>query len=1248
MDLKALSNYLEKHATSTVKPRGIKLFKDKAFYIVSSSETEVIALVKSSDGNDNYKVIVYYSLQSSTIRTSCTCPFDGPGICKHKIAICLHLLGNYTYVKPELSQSTKSTIKNTKTGIVYKQSKVVIDYEPLTKGFILDNASQSILNKAIEIANDYFMRRLFEYKKKEKNIIICDVGNYYDKREVTLQKVGNKFISSCDCNEKKFPLCEHKIAAILTATENFNYPDILTTLPSKEDAFQKIAIQYGFDKNETNLETYFDTFFDKTIGEIIAIPKVSGLKPITKKDNFLKNLNTNINHTLPILTNANSEENLTYAFFISLDDNTFDPFYYDILLGKIQYPKYTFECYSSAKGYAARNKSGSGIMTENQSFIASVFSNLNHLDVEKIYDIPNHYNGEVVELNHIINELYQLKPLLSNEIIIVSDRATYNKTSAKQVIVPTNDYVIEFILDYKEPFYSLKPIFNFSGNSKFELHNYFILSENNLYPYKSLTDYQIIHEFIETPEILVHESGKNEFIENYVLPLSKLYPIIMKTNKIDIVQENATEYKPVIYLGESGNFLLIQPFVQYKEKEVELLLNEKIIVQNNNKHIEYRRDTEAEKATIDFLISLHPSFPKQVHRGYFYVKFDEILQKDWYFLFFDALKLAGIEVFGLEKIKAKKFYPYKPTISHKISSGIDWFEVNMQVNFGNENVSLKDIQKAILRKDNFVKLGDGSLGILPEEWLQKYTDLFKTAEIDKKGEIKISKLHFSLVDEMFDLIDQEDIAREIYEKKKRLVSFEEIEKPSLPVKINATLRPYQEAGYHWLSFLDSYKWGGCLADDMGLGKTLQMITFLKSRIDAAPKETNLVVVPTSLLFNWERELNKFAPDIKYLINSGSTREKDPKELKKHQLIITTYGLIINDIENIQKFKFNYVVLDESQAIKNPASQRYKAVCLLKSNNRMVMTGTPVENNTFDLYAQMSFVNPGLLGNINHFKDTFSDPIDKNGDQEAAQTLRKLINPFMLRRTKEQVATDLPDKTEDILICEMGEEQRRVYDKFRNEYRDSIGKSIDSQGLGKSSFMVLDALLKLRQICNSPYLLKTKENYTSESIKIQELVRHITQKTGNHKILIFSQFVEMLSLVKKEVEKLNIKYEYLDGSIASSKREEIVQNFQQNTDIRLFLISLKAGGVGLNLTEADYVYLIDPWWNPAVESQAIDRAHRIGQTKKVFAYKMICKDTIEEKVLQLQEKKKKVAADIISTEQSFYKQLEKDDIMDLFS
>ena len=647
------------------------------------------------------------------------------------------------------------------------------------------------------------------------------------------------------------------------------------------------------------------------------------------------------------------------------------------------------------------------------------------------------------------------------------------------------------------------------------------------------------------------------------------------------------------------------------------------------------------------LLNTHPDFPGQEHRGFLYVHYDKLMEHDWYYRFFEILKNAEIPVFGMDKIQKAKYSPYKASVKTRISSGINWFDLGVEMSFGSQIVSLKDVQKAIVKKENYIRLDDGTLGLLPEEWVNKFAHVLRSADVDKKGNLKLSKFHFTLL-EGLEEESESKIQLEIAEKKRRLMSFENIQTHPLPSDITATLRPYQHAGYDWLMFLDEFGWGGCLADDMGLGKTLQMITFLKRQTELHPGIPNLVVLPTSLLFNWQRELDKFAPTLTYLNYSGTQRSKDHEQFSNYQIIFTTYGLVANDIELFQNVMFNYVVLDESQAIKNPDSQRYKAVTMLKSRNKAAMTGTPVENNMFDLYAQMTFVNPGLLGNIAHYQNHFSNPIDKNGDVDAANTLRKLIAPFMLRRTKEQVAKDLPMKTEDVLFCEMGPAQRKVYNAFRDNFREMVGKSIDKDGLGNSSMMVLDALLKLRQICNSPALLNTEQDYGSDSVKTDELINHLTEKTGNHKVLVFSQFTSMLALVEKELKNNKIVYEYLDGQTPSKKREEKVKRFQSDDSVRVFLISLKAGGVGLNLTEADYVYLIDPWWNPAVEAQAIDRTHRIGQTKKVFAYRMICKDTIEEKVLQLQERKRKVAQDIISTEAAFYKQLDKSDILDLFS
>lgn len=313
-----------------------------------------------------------------------------------------------------------------------------------------------------------------------------------------------------------------------------------------------------------------------------------------------------------------------------------------------------------------------------------------------------------------------------------------------------------------------------------------------------------------------------------------------------------------------------------------------------------------------------------------------------------------------------------------------------------------------------------------------------------------------------------------------------------------------------------------------------------------------------------------------------------------------------------------------------------------------MSGTPLQNNTFDVYAQMDFLNPGMLGSVEHFRQEFSVPIDKFGEEEQKDHLRKLLYPFILRRTKEQVAKDLPDKTETVLFCEMGDEQRRIYDAYRNDFRSKILGAIEEQGIQKSQLTILQGLMKLRQICDSPAILNEAEKFENHSIKLEEIGREISENIGHHKALIFSQFLGMLALIRAKLEELQIPYAYFDGSTSAPDREKAVQAFQNDDSVRVFLISLKAGGVGLNLTAADYVYIVDPWWNPAVEQQAIDRTHRIGQTKNIFAYRMICKDTIEDKIVQLQERKRALAKELIADDASFVKALSKEDVEYLFS
>ena len=710
-------------------------------------------------------------------------------------------------------------------------------------------------------------------------------------------------------------------------------------------------------------------------------------------------------------------------------------------------------------------------------------------------------------------------------------------------------------------------------------------------------------------------------------------------------KEKMTFEKRKMYLRALDDYILFIPAIVYDRKEIDLLSNEKVIERTGEGKILYERDQEAENAYRELLMSLHPQFKGQESRGYFFLTLREFLGKDWFLDVFDQIREAGIEVMGLKELEKMPYSPHRAKLSLGVSSGLDWLDLKIEVKFGDQVAKLKEVRKAILNQDRFVLLGDGKMGVLPEEWLLKLGKILGLGEV-RRNKLKLANFHFPLLDELEELQWEEEARKAIEAKKEKLREFERIASVPIPDTVTATLRNYQTAGYNWMNFLEEFGWGGCLADDMGLGKTLQALTFLSRQVELFPDLPNLVIVPTSLLFNWEAEIRKFSPTLRYHLNYGDNRLKDPVKLQDFNLVLTTYGLLIRDIEWLQEAGFNYIVLDESQAIKNPLSKRYKAVLKLQARNRLALTGTPVENNTYDLYAQFNFLNPGLLGNRTFFRKAFSDPIDRYGDPAAAESLRKLVAPFLLRRTKEKVAKELPEKTESILYCEMGAEQRKVYEAFKKDLREQIEEQIGEAGLNSAGIYIIDALLKLRQICNSPRLLNMEEDYGDESVKLKELMRNIQEKTGDHKILVFSQFVKMLGLIRKELENAGIEYEYLDGQ--TKKRQEKVDNFQTNSAVRVFLISLKAGGVGLNLTAADYVFLVDPWWNPAVEAQAIDRTHRIGQTKNVFAYKMICRNSVEEKVLQLQEKKKGIAKDLIRAEEKFFKSLTKGEVMSLFS
>jgi len=585
----------------------------------------------------------------------------------------------------------------------------------------------------------------------------------------------------------------------------------------------------------------------------------------------------------------------------------------------------------------------------------------------------------------------------------------------------------------------------------------------------------------------------------------------------------------------------------------------------------------------------------------------------------------------------KKYFVGKAVIEVEVKENIDWFDIHARIRFGEFEIPFKDLRKLILKKKVEFKLPNGEIAIIPEAWLTRYADLFALSETEgDKEKPVLRKHHLNLIRELED----GNLAKvHISEKLRSLGSFSGIKNYPLPDGFVGELRPYQKAGYNWLRFLNEFRLGGCLADDMGLGKTVQTLALLQAEKEAG-KGTSLLIMPTSLIYNWEMEASRFTPDLKVLNYTGTLRNKDIKRFEKYDVVLTSYGITRLDVDLLKDFYFNYIILDESQVIKNPSSIIAKAVRELKSRYKLVLTGTPLENTTMDLWSQINFINPGLLGSQSYFRQEYQMPIEKKGDETKSKKLNSIIKPFVLRRHKSQVATELPEKVENIQYSVMTTEQEKRYEEVKSYYRGKILDLIDREGMGNSRFMILEGLTKLRQLANHPKMIEP--SYAGDSGKLEDIIHMLENAIAEgHKVLVFSQFVKHLTLVRQYLKSHKIDFAYLDGS--SIDRKEQVDRFNKDANVKAFLISIKAGGLGLNLTEADYVFILDPWWNPAVEAQAVDRAHRIGQKKKVFTYKFITRNTVEEKILMLQQKKLKLTRELITTEESIMKQLTREDI-----
>ncbi len=591
--------------------------------------------------------------------------------------------------------------------------------------------------------------------------------------------------------------------------------------------------------------------------------------------------------------------------------------------------------------------------------------------------------------------------------------------------------------------------------------------------------------------------------------------------------------------------------------------------------------------------------------------------------------LRNFTVLGAEKLKSYKVHAAKPRLKLALNHGIDFLEGDASLEIDGQEFSLFDAINQY-KKRSYILLNDGTHAIVNQSYIDKLTRIFKKEDEN----VKISFFDLPLVEDMIDeKVSEESFAhsREVF------LGFNKLQetKVTLP-EIDAELRNYQVQGYKWLDYLHTHNLGGCLADDMGLGKTVQTITLLTS-IYKEKRPPSLIVMPKSLIFNWANEFVKFKTNLSYYIYYSNNR--DLSDAMKSNIILTTYGMVRNDIEPLKEERFYYVILDESQHIKNVNAQISKAVMLLNSERRLALSGTPIENNLGELYSLFRFLNPSMFGSFDQFNHHYALPIQNREDKEAAKELKKKIYPFVLRRLKKDVLKDLPDKIEQTLFVEMTSAQRNLYEQRRLFYYEAVKTQISVNGIKGSQFFIFQALNELRQIASTP---ESKSNGQIFSPKRELLIENIQDGVANgHKILVFANFLNSIDNIGTDLKREKIGYLMMTG--ATRDRKSVVERFQNDPESKVFLLTLKTGGVGLNLTAADTIFIFDPWWNIAAENQAIDRTHRIGQDKTVFSYKLITRNTIEEKILSLQEKKRELFDSVISSDSASIKSLDEKDV-----
>ena len=1208
--LDAIDKYIQRHANraSIQRAKECRVAQD------SLDDDSATYTCPGSTGALYYITLRY----AKRLSAHCTCPYDYGGICKHSVAALRDLADHIREQNPLPALRSAPARPAAPEVLTY----TLTPEQTIAPATIIADFSRH----GIDACRHDNRVKIYKRTRSTFTLRIQDWGENYE-QHIAYDRAQNTLSLHCNC-KRRTAHCRHLHMALDYIVTLFGRDYFADDYPRRHLA--ALMQEYGFDPDDREAQRLFAA--DITDQGLRVAPRDPALAP---RDIFDK---IRLPEAAPI-----AASDYGHALCIEFQGGQFIGF--AVLEGK--YDKTRTEIATRIKPLDAYDLDDHILDGRHGSEVLALYYDTGR--IAKNYRLAQ---TRAEALTIAVREFAALCQRIDCAVYAHDINTTYTRTNLTPLALNTRDRVnLDLDLSRDGSLYQINARLRLGEHDYALTHKtlsinpLFIRQQNTLYPCADPQTANDIAWFRTHPQTKIAAADATTFYQNTLAPLSERHQLQSRTLIRPAPPEtDAPAARAQLYLDEQDGIITFRPLVQYPEQLLDPESHAlRLQTTAAGDYLQHPRDETLENHLLTTLRGLHPAFAGGAP---YQLAATELIENHWLLDAAETLRTADIELLGLKNLKNYRYNLNRPTLSTRSESGIDWFDLELTIHFGDQHVSLKDLQKAILKKQNYITLGDGSIGILPQEWLDKIAPWLKTGEI-KKDRIRFSAYQFGIIDDLLQNLEERPAyLLELQARYQRLQNLHTQPPVAPSPKLRATLRPYQQHGLDWLAFLHENRLGGCLADDMGLGKTLQTLAFLQHLKDRGEAtRPSLIIAPTSLIYNWQLEAEKFTPDLRVYALTGTDRNNDAAHLAEHDLILTTYGTLVRDIETLQHQPFNYIILDESQAIKNPQSQRYKAVRLLQAENRLCLTGTPIENNTFDLYAQMNFLNPGLLGNNAHYKSTFADAIDKHKDEASAALLAKLIHPFLLRRTKEQVATELPPKTESILYCDMGAAQRKLYEATKKRYREQLLHQIAADGIEKSQLHILDGLLKLRQICNSPALLPDREDYGDDSAKLDLLLENIKEKTGAHKILVFSSFVKMLGLIQTRLEAENIPYEYLDGKTRDRKAK--VENFQNNDAVRVFLISTKAGGTGLNLTEADYVFIVDPWWNPAVENQAIDRSHRIGQNKHVMAYRIICKDSIEEKILALQDKKRHIAESIISVDDD-KKTFDLDEVKKLFA